>query len=356
MAVLTLTYNGGITPDILKEGLTSERFTFKSEKHFDVFREFVHAFGVYVTMVVFASGLFGNLLSIIVFIRLRKKDAVTATYLTPIAVYDLTNICIGTTTWLVQAAPAFSGGTVFIPEAVSDVHCKIRVYISLASGLMSTWTLIAFCIERCIAIWFPLKLAVLVTSTRRQITIVVIILVSLALAYSVIPPFKLHGSSICIPMPETNLESAFLGFINFGVYLALPIVALSMLNALLVCGLSKQDKTLNQTKTAKSKANEHKIVRNLFLLSCVYVITMTPFCVFGSIQITRMILGWGDVSSKYIDMFNVMVELAFLFHFTNYSANYLIYAASLDFYRAECRGLFGCDRKMKRLTDDEMRN
>ncbi|XP_064651114.1 uncharacterized protein LOC135502319 [Lineus longissimus] len=320
---------------------TSRAPIFEDENRFELLRDIVRIFGIYVTMVVLASGIFGNLLSIIVFIRLRKKDAVTATYLTPIAVYDLTNICIGTANWVVQALPAFSGGTIVIAEAVSDIHCKIRVYIATSSGLMSTWTLVAFCAERCIAIWLPLKVASLVTSTRRNVVLFLIILASLILSYSVIPVFQKFGA-ICIPMPKTISHTVFHALTDSGFYTSFPIMALCILNAILICGLSREEKSLQKDRGAKTKTNEGKIVRNLVLISCVCIATMTPFCVLGIIQTIRMKIGWGDASKEYIDFFTMLVKLAFLFSYTNFSANFFIYVSSLDFYRSECKKLFRC--------------
>jgi hypothetical protein len=45
-----------------------------------IFRQFVFNFG-HVAAVILVSGFFGNLLSIVVFFRLRRRDMVTSTYL-----------------------------------------------------------------------------------------------------------------------------------------------------------------------------------------------------------------------------------------------------------------------------------
>jgi hypothetical protein len=309
-------------------------------------RQLIDFFGVYITMVVLLSGIFGNILSIIVFVRLRHRNAVTATYLAPIAVYDLINICVGVSSWLVHAAPAFSDGSVKVPEGINDLHCKLRNVVALASGCMSTWTLIVFCIERCIAIWVPLRVGVLVTTRRRRVVLILVCVFSVVVAMACIPPFRLAEDGIaCAPDPQSFTELGFLIAAYIGIYLAVPIIVLCMLNGLLVCGLFYQKKSIG-SKTGqvdKSKVNEFKIVRNLLLVSCLFILTVSPFCVFATIQTVFNTTGWGSVSKEFNIMINDMADFTFVFHYTNFSANYIIYALSLDFYRAECRSLFcGC--------------
>ena len=93
------------------------------------FEEFVSHFGVYVTAVVLVSGIFGNLLSTVIFYRLRRRDHVTATYLGPLAVSDLINLCVGVNGWIDNGLYAFSGGTIHMQEAISAEHCKFRIFL-----------------------------------------------------------------------------------------------------------------------------------------------------------------------------------------------------------------------------------
>jgi hypothetical protein len=49
-------------------------------------------------------GIFGNILSIVVFVRCRHQDRVTVTYLTPLAVADLGTLIYGIFAWIVTGS------------------------------------------------------------------------------------------------------------------------------------------------------------------------------------------------------------------------------------------------------------
>jgi hypothetical protein len=185
-----------------------------------VMRNFVEHFGMYVTMAIFASGIFGNALSVVIFWRLRRHDVVTTTYLAPVAVYDLTVLCIGLSGWLDEAAYSFSNGAVHIPEAYTAGHCKFRTFLKYSCGMMSAWTLVTFCIERCVAIRKPLKVATIFTPSRRRKLLALVILLSLVFgvfpipSYTIFPSGAFDGGNVCMGRPSNTILAR--GYNQFG--------------------------------------------------------------------------------------------------------------------------------------------
>jgi hypothetical protein len=190
-------------------------------------RKFIEQFGLYYTMLVIASCLFGNLLSLVVFWRVRRKNNVTASYLFPIAFYDILVLFNGIADWLQEASFSFSNGAVYIRGYYSQGHCLFMGFLFFGCGLMSTWTLIMFCVERCIAIRCPLKVVSIYTPSRRGVILLLVVIFStiggvLPLpSYALIPNEAYDGGGICIPVVTNTLQ------------LVLTIVAASVLYSFL---------------------------------------------------------------------------------------------------------------------------
>jgi MFS family permease len=315
---------------------------------FAVLSEFLSHFGVYVVAVVLASGIVGNLLSIVVFFRLRRRDIVTATYLGPLALSDLINLGVGVNGWIDNGVYAFSGGTVYIQEALSEGHCKFRAFLFGLCGSLSSGILLMFCVERCVAVWRPLMVATVFTQKRRKAAIVCVFMVCVGLGGCNAIYFKFvdgFGDIANECRPELSVLWHFgLFFVMMIVlYLFLPICILVILNVLILYGVHRTDRdnSLIESKE-RTKQNERKIIKNLVLVSAAYVFSMTPLAVFGGMQAIGEVTEWSWVDRYMINVIYEIVDFAYTFHYVNYSANYIIYVVSLDFYRAECRKVFCC--------------
>jgi hypothetical protein len=320
----------------------------------DTFRVIVQQFGIYFTMVIMFSGIFGNVLSVVVFWRLRHRDKVTATYLAPIAVYDLTVLCIGLSGWLDQATYAFSNGAFFVPESYTDGHCKFRQFLFFSCGMMSGWTLIVFCTERCVAIRSPLKVTTIFTPSRRRNALILVIIFSFIFGTFPIPTFitapseGLSGGMICRPAPSTTWELALMITTGVGFYTAFPVILLIVLNVLLLKGLKKSQKSLDDSRHGNTqKKTDAKILRNLLLVSSIYIVTMLPVAVLATVAEVGEMTGWPQTPKTYVQFIRELQDFATTFHYANYSANYIVYVLSLDFYRSECRRLFCCGRSAR---------
>jgi hypothetical protein len=238
-------------------------------KLLQVFQTFVKTFGLYFTMVMIVSGIFGNLLSVIIFWRLRNTDKVIATYLTPIAVYDLTVLCVGFSGWLDEATFTFSNGGFYLPEGYTEAHCRFRLYLLYSCGMMSSWTLTVFCTERCIAIRNPFDAIKIFTFTTRRNTIIgVVICASIIGAFpipSVIltPTKSLEGGLQCYAAPTTPLKSIMNIIVETGFSTTLPLVSLMILNVILFTSLNKSDNSLDLSRHGmKGKKKEMRILIN----------------------------------------------------------------------------------------------
>jgi hypothetical protein len=62
----------------------------------------------------------------------------------------------------------------------------------------------------------------------------------------------------------------------------------------------------------------------------------------GIIAYIGNVTGWPHTSPTMIQVIKEVFEFTAAFHYANFSSNYIIYAFSMDYYRAECKKLFCC--------------
>ena len=106
---------------------------------------------IYASPVVFFVGIIGNSLSLIVFRRMGFGRSSTNVYLSWVSTADNGFLLLGLLPqWLKQA------GFVALPE-LSPITCKLAYFCAFTSGDTAIWLLVAFTIDRAVAVRFPLR-------------------------------------------------------------------------------------------------------------------------------------------------------------------------------------------------------
>lgn len=112
------------------------------------FRAFVQCLELYVVPVVCIVGILGNGLSLAVFSTRIMRLMSARVYLTTLAVSDSVFLTCVLLNWLVNTG---------LDAVHRPVTCQLQVYLSYVSGFLSVWVVVAFTVERCLALMFPLK-------------------------------------------------------------------------------------------------------------------------------------------------------------------------------------------------------
>ena len=307
-------------------------------------------FSMYVSPIVICSGIVGNFLSIVVFIKRRKQDRASAQYLGLLAVVDFLNLSVFTLRdWLHLNLHILSQGRLSYDKLMpSAVGCKFQLYIWNILSYCSSWIIICFSVERLLVIWFPLKMAPIFSSSKpRRRALGIIVLVAFIMY---LPDF--HWTTLRALAPEhpekqtciwrediSRLEVTIyvvlmIVFINNG----LPCILITFLNVLILIGIfhNKMESNKSNSKT------DMRCVRNLLLVSSFYFAFMLPFCIAWSIYYIAEANGFHGYSPQAARELGEVALYASTLTFMNYAINPLLYTLSLDFYRAECKRLFCC--------------
>ncbi|XP_064622342.1 neuropeptides capa receptor-like [Lineus longissimus] len=291
-------------------------------------------FGAYLMLVVIIFGFVGNMFSVIIFIRQRRRNTAASVYLVSLAVSDTGNLVMSFQTWLHIGLFYVTNGDINIASGATDI---------------GSYIIIAYSIERCVAVWYPLKVASLFTSRRRNIILVILLSISFTF-YSpaffnyVSTTIKIQGITRRLCMQEQGILPTWI-FEAFEVLLFItnmvaPVCIVFIINTLIVAGVFRAGNNEHFAENYNAEKLQKKLVKNLFIVSLIYFLSMAPYVIFRWVDLITgapiYLREWSNAISNFIVF--------------NYAVNFIIYLCTLKYFRDDVRYLF-CGR----ILDDEER-
>jgi hypothetical protein len=313
------------------------------------FHNFVVYFSGYFIFVLIVIGLIGNLVSIIIFVKLRRKVIFSTFYFLYLAVFDTLALCAGIQLWMDDGAYAMLGQDTLIWEAASSNHCIVIMYVWTAFGLMSSWTLVMFSVDRTLAIWKALWITKV--TYLKKIVLGIVIASSFVFALGVVPLMELEPINERQPERQVcrtkihvawHLALSVISIILF--YSILPLIGLLIVDVALVYGLYKRDHgEANDPSIMKAKRYyDWQVAMTLFAVSTLYVVTMVPFCVAMTTYLVDEYYDWPGRNHNYKKFMMDILEFSHKMCYVCFSSKFIIYLFSLDFYRIEWANLLMC--------------
>ncbi|XP_063979270.1 uncharacterized protein LOC135163615 [Diachasmimorpha longicaudata] len=205
--------------------------------------EFLHAYYIPTIIVL---GLVGNLLSCIVFSNTHLKMRSSSYYLAALAITDFTFLNVLLLVWLNSE----------LDWRVFNAHgwCQILVYISAVCSSLSVWLIVAFTVERFIAIQYPLHRPQMCTISRAK-TIVCSLIVSSMIchSYALVAAGVVENSQ---GTPYCDLKHEYMDImkvistIDSIASLMVPIILIVVMNTMIMRNLLKFSRRFRQTPMA----------------------------------------------------------------------------------------------------------
>jgi hypothetical protein len=314
----------------------------------------------YILGVVITLGIFGNILSIVVFLRCKRKDLVTVTYLTPLAMADLGTLLYGAYTWLVSGVLGRSSGYFFFDDPFSlgpQIFCKAIGYIYRTSSCISSYLIVMFSFERCVCVWLPMQVHSLYSERRRKMLILIMVIIMsivnvLIIAYYSVYKWGGTGVANCFYyVPHFSAIWIFLlvEIMDHAIPHILPCAFIFTLSVLIILGLWRAKR---ETKAVTKNVRNDSSLVSLLLICLLYIISVAPHsAVWGYCNYFNYIVGeWPGWTPQEITAFLMMGYFATSFSMLNYSFNFLIYACTLKIYKQELRVMIRqCRRRARRV-------
>ncbi|KAK6628766.1 hypothetical protein RUM43_002582 [Polyplax serrata] len=259
-----------------------------------------------------AFGTIGNLLSVFVFFTTKLRKLSSSFYLAALAISDTGFLMVLFISWL---------NMIDISIFNQPVICELSIYLSSVCSFLSVWFVVAFTVERFIAVRYPLKRPSMCTVSRAK---VVIICLSFAAFLFYMPhifisglesrPDRANNRTVLVCELKEDFKDLYnvLDSIDFFIVLILPLFAILFINSsicLTVWKLARirrtmtnslQGRTINGVpqrpairtpSSIRSNNSQSKVTKMLLIVSTVFVCLNLPS------YILRTALRFQEVSS-----------------------------------------------------------
>ncbi|GFS23168.1 chemosensory receptor A [Elysia marginata] len=291
-------------------------------------------------LTVAAFGAAGNIVNIIVYIRLGFSES-THVSLTALACSDLIGVITAVCTEIFFL-PIF-GNIPIIPEAfVFTISSWPHVVFTRVSGFITAF----ISVERYLCVFLPLKIKSIFTPKRTFIVMVVIF-------SAVFPPMLVvyfryplgmvfiagqnRSALTILPINDTIVETSFMVFQVYA-SVVLPIAAFLIVTSctvLLTLSLRRSkkwrdanrrvaDQNENTSGGVKSTENskENKAIKMVVAIATVFIISAIPSCIHIFVDI---LVPEFEINGRYSNIFKVTGHAFFVLDLINCSANIIIY-------------------------------
>lgn len=228
---------------------------------FDFLLDFCHWY--YIPSIILL-GLVGNLLSCVVFLKTHLKLRSSSYYLAALASADFGFLMSLLLVWLNSTL----GWRVFNKEG----WCETLVYVSAVCSSLSVWLIVAFTVERFIAVQYPLHRPHMCTIARAKTIIVGLTILALAShSYSFVTAGVVQhpdGSELCDLKIEYLETMRIISIIDSIASLIVPLVLIIVMNTMIMRNLLKFGRQFNQEPTNCPNREKSDINLNQFPVSC----------------------------------------------------------------------------------------
>ena len=275
---------------------------------------------------VFVFGCFGNILTILVMTSKKFSTNTCSIAIFALALSDTT---------LLFCQPF--NKEFFIKMVGSDVRslssigCKLYYVIRRTSKMSSSWFVVYLCFEKFMAVWYPLKVKLIIT--KRLVLGYVLVVVAIFLA---ITGYWSYASDVdengrCQPdlYNRTNPDSvtAWKRMLGVGVtlYSISPMAILLCLTPLILYKLALQRRKFKSRVAQQSS----RITAMLVLIVISYIVLIIPI---SMVHILATYLGIKSFGTSKVG-FVVFKEVAQILEQLNYSVNFFIYVLASSAFR-----------------------
>ncbi|KAK1118885.1 hypothetical protein K0M31_014655 [Melipona bicolor] len=193
-------------------------------------------------------GLVGNLLSCVVFLNTHLRIRSSSYYLAALATADFGFLITLLLVWLNNTI----GWKVFN----KDGWCETLVYVSAVCSSLSVWLIVAFTVERFIAVQYPLHRPHICTIARAKTIVLVLVILALAShSYSFVTAGVVtsrDGEEYCDLKVEYLETMKIISIIDSIASLIAPLVLIIVMNTMIMRNLLRFSRRFKQTSTTST--------------------------------------------------------------------------------------------------------
>ncbi|KAK3612195.1 hypothetical protein CHS0354_016584, partial [Potamilus streckersoni] len=294
----------------------------------------------YYLYILLILGLFGSIATLVTMTTMRPFLS-SAIFMCVLAVVDGTALI-----WkLLYLQITLSG------IQIGDFMCGFFYTFGSWTQQYSNWILVAMTTERCIAIWFPLKVSKLCSKTTTIIEIIVLAILIFGLNLHFVWTFQEISDPVqkhsCAARPEyTTFIDRIWYWIDGTSYSISPIVIIAVLNGMIIYGLRKarkkhRDLTNIRIGGMKERSRQERQITIMLITLCVVFFILTlPNCIFFILKDT-----WNWKQSNYqIALYSLLYQIVFVLSDFHQSVNFYLYCLTGKKFRNQFKAVVMCKR------------
>ncbi|KAK3921195.1 Growth hormone secretagogue receptor type 1 [Frankliniella fusca] len=340
----------------------------------------LYAIQLWFTPMLVTLGTLGNCLCVIVFFGTKLNKLSSSYYLSGLAISDTCCLVAVAATWL---------EFIDIPVFNKNGFCQLFVYIKSVCSFLSVWFVVAFTVERFVAVSYPLQRLSMCTVARARAILASLTLAGLGL-YSpylfisaVIPVPAVQGAPggsggaangtvlVCDMLKQWHNLARVLNYADICLTLVLPVLLILSLNACIartVLRLARARKDLTNTAingsgslrgrraprrtlqhrgSTRPSGTQSKVTEMLLIVSTVFIALNLPSYIVRLYIFVNETTHQDEGSHTIVILqhyFNVLFD-------ANFGINFVLYCVSGQNFR---RALFGMCGFRTRRTDATM--
>ena len=237
-------------------------------------------------------------------------------------------------------------------RAFNDITCKLYIMIRRLSKMTSSWAVVGLCIERFIAVWFPLKAKLLIT--KRAVSVYIVTVLVVIIIYTSVWSYAskvVNGKcnpdvyDYTDPTERTRFGIMLQG--GTAIYSNVPTILLVTLTSLIIVKLF-QHKRKRQRMTGSQNSTrdrDGKVTAMLIGIVIAYVILILPITILHNTAYHKQVKAFTDRSAG----FSLFKEIVQLMEQLNYCLNFFLYIMTSKQFResigqiliTKCRYTYG---------------
>ncbi len=294
-----------------------------------------HTLQLVLLPLIFSLGVFGNGVSFAVLQSRFYRETSTGFLLSALAVCDSLSLLTGMLRkWIL-----------LLSENSLDVRltghatCVIHFFLTYTSQAVGSWTLVAFTVERTMAVCFPLQMKR--WFSRRRVILawsamiaVVVLFYSHLLCIVDINVLQYHGAGI----PQCAIQQkyrawdydVYFAFVDLVIMAVVPSVIIGSANIFIICRLCSRRRNSRLTRRGCEEADRlcYSVTVMLILVSLVFVLVNIPYALYYS---THNYIQKETSLQKGRDLLaSTCINTAYYF---NNAINFLLYCLSAERFR-----------------------
>ncbi|XP_046586020.1 neuropeptides capa receptor [Neodiprion virginianus] len=310
----------------------------------------IHRIQMYYTPVLVYLGALGNCLSVCVFFNSKLRKLSSSFYLAALAISDTGFLVSLFVVWLNMVDVGLFNRQGF---------CQFFIFLTTLCSFLSVWFVVAFTVERFVAVQYPLRRQSMCTVTRAKAVLVGLTVLGVTLCSPVLwfsspqPPTEKHNVTLCNLAEEWEEWANVFNVADTVLTFILPFSVIVVLNSLIaravwrlagvrrtmtVTGRRVKRPQMSNGQNQRPATSQTKVTKMLLVVSTAFLCFNLPA------YVMRLYAFFGGDSDRMTVILQHVCNL--LFH-TNFGINFALYCVSGQNFRRAV-GHMLCPRPRRR--------